>query len=396
MQTNSPSSPTLFSLEALRDPYPIYDQLRAASPVFREPQSGLWMVFGYDDVKRVLTDHGTFSSRHGPAAWMIFQDPPMHPRLRGLVAQAFTPRTVLNLEPQIRELSRELLKPLLDRGTMDLVADYSALLPMRVIARMLGLPDTDLADFNRWNNIILEMSYTVPGGFGVTDVIARFEAATVEMNNYLTVLLNDRRRQPKDDLFTSLLFAELDGERLTQVEILGFFQLLLLAGSETTTNLVSNAVLTFLAYPEESARLRQSLDLLPAAIEEVLRYCSPLQWMFRVPKREVELSGQLIPPGQLVLAMIGSANRDPRQFPDPNRFIPNRDPNPHLAFGQGIHFCLGASLARLEARIALTDLLEQTMEMTLASDTLWPPRPGLHVHGPSSLPVNFRRRPVES
>jgi cytochrome P450 len=254
----------LFSPDVLRDPYPIYDQLRAAAPVFREPQSGLWMVLGYADVKRTLTDHDTFSSRHGPAEWMIFQDPPMHPRLRGLVAQAFTPRTVLNLEQDIRELSRELLDPLLDNGGMDLATDYSGPLPMRVIARMLGLPEADLASFTRWNNAILEMSYTVPGGPGVSEVVMTFQAVTAEMNDYLSDLLAERRRNPQDDLFTRLLFAQLDGERLSQEEILGFFQLLLLAGSETTTNLVNNAILTLLANPDEFALLRDSPDLLPS------------------------------------------------------------------------------------------------------------------------------------
>lgn len=381
----------LFSPDALRDPYPIYDQLRSAAPVFREPQSGLWMVFGYDDVKRVLTDHDTFSSRHGPAEWMIFQDPPMHPRLRALVAQAFTPRTVLGLEPDISQLSKELLEPLLDRGTVDLAADYSGPLPMRVIARMLGLPDSDLAAFARWNDAILEMSYTVGGGPNVSEVVATFQAATVEMNEYLTVLLAERRRQPKDDLLSRLVVAEYDGERLAQAEILGFFQLLLLAGSETTANLLNNAILTFIENPEQLARIRKSPELLPATIEEVLRYRSPLQWMFRVAKRDVELNGQTIPAGKLVLAMIGSANRDPAQFPDANRFDPSRNPNPHIAFGHGIHFCLGASLARLEARIGLTDLIGQMAELTLASDAPLPPRPGLHVHGPSSLPIRFRR-----
>lgn len=382
----------LFTPDVLRDPYPMYDQLRTGSPVFHEPESGLWMVFGYDDVKHVLTDHDTFSSRHGPAEWMIFQDPPMHPRLRALVAQAFTPRTVLNLEPHIRELSRELLEPLLGRGAMDLAADYSGPLPMRVIARMLGLPDGDLAGFKRWNDVILEMSHTITGGPGVSEVVARFQAASLEMNDYLTVLLAERGRDPKDDLFTRLLFAEADGERLSQAEILGFFQLLLLAGSETTTNLVNNSILTFVANPGQFARIRQSPDLLPTAIEEVLRYRSPLQWMFRVAKRDIELSGQTIPAGQIALAMIGSANRDPRHFPDPNLFDPTRDPNPHLAFGHGIHFCLGAALARLEARIALSDLLEQTADLTLASNSPLPPRRGLHVHGPSLLPIRFQPR----
>jgi len=381
----------LFTPEALRDPYPIYDQLRTTSPVFRDPQNGLWMVFGYDDVKRVLTDHDTFSSRHGPAEWMIFQDPPMHPRLRALVAQAFTPRMVLSLEPHIRELSRGLLEPLLDRGAIDLAADYSVPLPMRVIARMLGLPDGDLAGFARWNEAILAMSYAVTGGPGAAEAVATFQVVTVEMNDYLTTLLAERRREPKDDLFSRLVFAEIDGEQLTQAEILGFFQLLLLAGSETTTNLLNNAILTFIENPDQCARIRQSPGLLPAAIEEVLRYRSPLQWMFRLARRDVELGAQSIPAGKLVLAMIGSANRDPRQFPEPNRFDPTRDPNPHLAFGHGIHFCLGASLARLEARIALTDLIGQMTDLALASDSPWPPRRGLHVHGPSVLPIRFRR-----
>lgn len=381
----------LFTPDVLRDPYPLYDQLRSAAPVFREPQSGLWMVFGYDEVKRALTDHESFSSRHGPAEWMIFQDPPMHPRLRALVAQAFTPRSVQSLEPHIRELSSELLDPLLDRGAMDLATEYASPLPMRVIARMLGLPESDLASFSRWNEAILEMSYTVPGGAGVSEIVAAFQSATVEMNEYLTVLLAERRREPKDDLFTRLVFAEVDGERLSQAEILGFFQLLLLAGSETTTNLINNAILTFIANPEAVVRIRETPELLRSAIEEVLRYRSPLQWMFRVAKRDVALDGQTIPGGDLVLAMIGSANRDPRQFADPHRFDPAREPNPHLAFGHGIHFCLGASLARLEARIALTDLFNRMTGLTLASEEPWPPRKGLHVHGPSSLPIRFRR-----
>jgi cytochrome P450 len=381
----------LFSDEARRDPYPLYDQIRTNSPVFREPNTGLWMVFAYDDVKRVLMEHDTFSSHFGPVEWMIFQDPPMHPRLRGLISQAFTPHSISNLEPQICELSRELLEPMLDRGVMDLAADFSVLLPMRVIARMLGLPDNDMASFGRWNDAILRMSYTVAGGPNVGEIVQTFDAVTGEMYAYLTTLIAERRREPKNDLFTRLVFAEIDGERLSQAEILGFFQLLLLAGSETTTNLINNAILSFVAHPGKLARIRESPELLPSAIEEVLRYRSPLQWMYRVTKCDVELSGQTVPVGELVLAVIGSANRDPRQFPEANRFVITRDPNPHLAFGQGIHFCLGAPLARLEARIALSDLLEQTTDLALASDAPWPPRPGLHAHGPSSLPIKFKR-----
>jgi cytochrome P450 len=212
------------------------------------------------------------------------------------------------------------------------------------------------------------------------------------MGEYLARLLDERRRSPGDDLLTRLVQAEVDGERLTHAETVGFFQLLLLAGSETTTNLVNNAVLCFVENPDQLAHLRERPDLLPSAIEEVLRYRSPLHWMYRLTTREVEMHGRTIPARKLVLAMIGSANHDPKQFRDPERFDITRDPNPHLAFGHGNHFCMGAPLARLEARIALGDLLERLTEIRLASPDPWEPRRGLHVHGPSRLPIRFRPR----
>lgn len=379
----------LFSAEARRNPYPLYDQIRSASPLFREPGSNLWMIFDYDGVKQVLTDHDTFSSKAGPAEWMVFLDPPRHTKLRSLISQAFTPRSIANLEPRIRELSRGLLDEKIEQGSMDLAADFSVPLPMMVIAEMLGIPVADRPRFIRWNDVILNMSYTVPGGPGVAEVVNEFRAVTVEMNDYLTGLLADRRAAPKDDLLTRLVQAELDGERLTQQEIAGFFQLLLLAGSETTTNLINNAMLCFIEHSEELARLKAAPGLMPSAIEEVLRYRAPLQWMLRLTRREVELHGQLIPAGKLVIPMIGSANRDPKQFRDANRFDITRDPNPHLAFGHGIHFCLGAPLSRVEARIALPALVERLRGFALASDQPWEPRAGLHVHGPTHLPICF-------
>jgi cytochrome P450 len=363
--------------------------MRRTAPVFREPVSGLWMVFNYEGVKRVLTDHQTFSSMGGPPEWMIFQDPPRHSRLRGLIAQAFTPGSVAALEPRIRELSGTLLDANIDAGVMDLATDLAIPLPMLVIGEMLGLPPEDQASFARWNDVFLRMSYTVPGGAGIETIVAEFAATTVEMHEYLGRLLDERRERPRDDLFTRLLQAELDGERLTQMEILGFFQLLLLAGSETTTNLINNAVISFTENPEADARLRANPELLPLAIEEVLRYRSPLQWMFRIAKSDVPMGEHVIPAGKRVLAMIGSANRDPAVFDEPDRFIIDRNPNPHLAFGHGIHFCLGSSLARLEARIALGDLLSRTAAIRLASEVPWEPKPGLHVHGPASLPIRF-------
>ena len=379
----------LFSDDVRRNPFPAYEQLRGTSPLLHEPGSRLWMVFDYDGVSRVLTDHATFSSRYCPD-WIVFTDPPRHTKLRALVSKAFTPRSVANLEPRIRELSRELLDHVMSRGGMDVALDFAVPLPMRVIAEMLGVPPSDRPRFVRWNDVILNMSYTIPGGRPeAAGAMSEFVAATAEMSDYLIGVLAQRQASHKDDLLTRLLHAEVDGERLTHEEILGFFQGLLLAGSETTTNLINSAVLCFIEHPDQLALVRERPELLPSAIEEVLRCRSPLQWMGRVTTRDVELHGRVIPAGAFLLAMIGSAKRDPRHFPDPNRFDVTRDPNPHIAFGHGVHFCLGAPLARLEARVALSELLERVKRFALASDEPWEPRRGLHVHGPNRLPIRF-------
>jgi cytochrome P450 len=327
---------------------------------------------------------------------MIFADPPRHTKLRALVSRAFTPRSSAALEPSIRQLSGELLDRVTGRGEMDLVADFAAPLPMLVIGEMLGIPAADRPQFQTWADAILGMSYTIGGPPEVARAASeRFAAVTAEMGVYLGELLSARRADTRDDLLTRLSVAEVDGERLTHDEILGFFQLLLLAGSETTTNLIANAVLCFVDHPDQLARLRASPDLLPSAIEEVLRYRSPLQWMYRIARRDVELRGTAIPAGSMVLAVIGAANRDPASFPDPGRFDVTRDPNPHLAFGHGPHFCLGAALARLEARVALADVFRRVDMIELESAAPWTPRPGLHVHGPSRLPIRFTSRRVD-
>jgi cytochrome P450 len=379
----------LVSDEMRRNPYPVYDQLRGGSPVLHVPQFDLWMVFDYEGVKRALSDPDMFSSRYGPE-WLVFLDPPRHTKLRALISRAFTPRSVANLEPRIRELSRGLLDQTIERGEVDLAADYSVPLPMMVIAEMLGIPVADLPRFKRWTDVMLNMSYTILGrGEAGRAATEEYCAVTAEMNAYLTDLLGQRREAPRDDLLTRLAGAEVDGERLTQAEILGFFQLLLVGGQETTTNLINNAILCLVENPDQLARLRAAPDLLPSAVEEVLRYRSPFQWFYRATRRDVEVHGRVIPAGKLVLTVVGSANRDPRQFPDAGRFDITRDPNPHLAFGHGIHFCLGAPLARLEARVALADLLERVKGLALASAEPWEPRKALHVHGPTRLPIRF-------
>jgi cytochrome P450 len=382
----------LFSDEMRRNPFAVYERIRSDSPLLKlPPPFDAWAVFDYDGVKRVMSDDESFSSAvPAPRNWFLFMDPPVHTKLRALVSRAFTANSITSLAPRIAALSSELLDRCVPRGEMDLAADYAVPLPMMVIAEMIGIPSSDWPYFNRWSNIILQLSHTRSGGAEAAQALSDFTAVTAEMNAYLTDMLAERRVSPKDDLLTRLLEAEVDGERLTQEEILGLFQLLILAGQETTTNLINNAVLCLIENPDQLAKLRSDLALLPSAIEEVLRFRSPFLWLMRTPRRDVELHGQTIPAGKLVLAMVASANRDPDAFLNPSRFDITRDPNPHLSFGHGIHFCIGAALARMEARIALGQILERFGELSLARDEPWLPRKALHVHGPASLPIRFR------
>jgi cytochrome P450 len=381
----------LFSDEMRRNPFSMYDAIRSGSPVVHiPPPFDAWAVFDYAGVKRVMSDHEAFSSQvPAPRNWFLFLDPPKHTKLRALVSRAFTPGTIAGLAPRIRSLSRELLDQKIEFGAMDLAGDLSVPLPMMVIAEMIGIPADDWAQFNRWSETILNLSHSRSGGAEASEALGDFVAATAEMDAYLTGMLEARRAKPQADLLTRLVEAEVDGERLTQEEILGFFQLLILAGQETTTNLINNAVICLIDHPDQFERLRANPALLPSAIEEVLRFRSPFLWMMRTPRLDVELNGATVPAGALVLAMVASANRDPGQFEEPSRFDISRDPNPHLSFGHGIHFCIGAALARMEATIVLSDLLERLEAIEYASQEPWTPRKALHVHGPSSLPIRF-------
>jgi len=386
----------LFSDEMRRNPYPAYDRLRAASPVLHVAPFDLWMILDYDGVRRAFTDHAAFSSdlshvpgQGNPGEWFLFFDPPRHTRLRALISKAFTPRVVADLEPRIRKLSRELLDDALVHDELDLVSAYSGPLPMRVIAELLGIPAEDWPRYRRWSDAILAIANTFARGEESNQILAEYRAVTEEMTLALPELIQQVRSSRPHALLARLVDAEVDGERLTPREILGFVQLLLVGGQETTVNLINNAVLCFLEHPEQLARLRAAPDLMPSAIDEVLRYRSPLQWMPRATTRDVEVHGQVIPAGKLVLPVIGSANRDPLQFPDAGRFDVTRAPNPHIAFGHSIHACLGAPLARMEARIALTDFLARVDGFELATDGPWEPRQALSVHGPSRLPIRL-------
>lgn len=367
---------------SLQNPFPWYDALRAQSPVTRDPQSGMWMVFGYDDVQRTLSDWKAFSSQRGRplgedaqnalSSSLISTDPPRHRQLRSLVEQAFTPRQVRALEPRIAELVDELLSAVQGTGGMDFIRDFAYPLPVIVIAEILGIPASDRDAFKRWSDAVVTGD---PSG-------------SREMGAYFARLIEQRRAEPGDDLISGLIAAQLDGEHLDTQELLGFCILLLVAGNETTTNLLANTLLCWQDAPDAYAQVLADRALLPGTIEESLRFRSPVQSMFRVAAQDVELGGQLIPEGSPVLAWIGAANRDPAQFPDAGTFDPARTPNRHLAFGNGIHFCLGAPLARLEASVALGAVLDRLTNLRVV-DTPLEPIPSQIVYGVKSLPVTF-------
>ena len=381
----------IFSDEVRRDPSAIYEQMRTEAPAFYAPPPfDGWLIFDYEGVKRVLNDHETFSSAvPAPRNWFVFMDAPAHSKLRALISRAFTPRTVAQLEPLISDLSRQLLDKALERGEIDVAEDFSAPLPMQVIATMIGIPTKDWAQFRNWSDGILKLSYTRSGGAEAEEAGREFQRVTAEMIPYLAKMIEERRTAPQNDLLTRLIEAEVDGERLSHDEILGFFQLLVVGGQETTSNLINNAIVCFLDHPDQLALLRNAPELLTTAIEEVLRYRSPFQWVMRTPRRNIEMHGKTIAAGKLVLPMIGSANRDPKVFKDADRFDIRRDPNPHIAFGHGIHSCLGAALARMEARIALGDFLARVKHFESVSNEPWEPRKALHVHGPARLPIRL-------
>ena len=388
----------LVSDDMRRDPFPLYAHLRSAAPVFSPPGSGLWLLLDHESVKRALGDPATFSSAvmlpTGKAPdWLSFSDPPRHTKMRALIMRAFTPRSVALLEPRVRELANELLDEHIESGEMDLAVDYAGPLPMLVIAEMVGMPADDRAMLMRWSEVIMDLSHAVAGGATAARAIEAHAAAKEEMQDYLDRLTAQRRAAPRDDLLTRLVEAEVDGEHLTPSDILGFFQLLLAAGTETTTNLIDNTVLCLCEHPDQRARLAGAPELLTSAIEEVLRYRTPAQMVFRQTLRAVEMHGQHIPAGQFVIAVTGAANRDPKVFVEPDRFDIARDPNPHIAFGHGIHFCIGAALSRLEGRVAVGELLRRAPDLRLASEAPWQPRRALIAHGPVHLPICFAPGP---
>ncbi|WP_258345016.1 cytochrome P450 [Saccharopolyspora gregorii] len=375
---------------------------RPGEPVQHDESFGFWNVYGYPEAMRVLTDPATYSSdttRIFPEGErfaegnLVRMDPPEHDKLRKLVSHAFTPKVVAGLEPRIAELTGELLDAVDGTDRLELVADLAYPLPVIVIAELLGVPSSDRDLFKEWvdgmftRDARMSLSDPTPEQRRELDEVL---AQVGHLTDYLGEHVAERRAHPRDDLLSKLVEAEVDGAKLTHDEVVNFANVLLIAGHITTTMLLGNTVLCLDAHPEQQARVRADRSALPGAIEESLRFLSPFAAIGRVTDTEVELGGQRIPAEQPLLVWVAAANRDPRRFPNPDVFDPTRDPNPQLGFGRGIHFCLGAPLARLEGKIALNSLLDRFPE--LATDPSDPPefQPNPNMTGVRKLPLRTR------
>jgi cytochrome P450 len=388
-----------FSPEVRENPYPCYAELRRHAPVCQVPALGCWAVSRYEDVVSILKDPATFSSASLMTAmsdlnavpgvpFMVASDPPVHTRLRKLVNRAFTPRAVAEMGPRIREIARQLLKDMEQRNEFDLVSELATPLPVIVIAEMLGIEPERRGQFKQWSDDLT----AVTSGAAVGAERDRITRSMAELTAYLRDAIEKRRAQPGADLITGLVKAEEENQALSADEILAMTLLLLVAGNETTTNLISNAVLALLENPAEMAKVRAHPKLALNAIEETLRYDSPVQMLFRRTTQKTEVAGVSIPADAFVMPLYGSANHDEHIFADPDRFDLNRDASAHIAFGLGIHYCLGANLARLEGKIVLEELLSVPGELERI-DSRVERIDSLIVRGPKSLRLRRRTRP---
>jgi cytochrome P450 PksS len=398
--------PNITSAEFKANPFPFYAWLRDQAPVYRVklPKGQAWLLARYNDVlgavkdDRFVKDEKNIPSkkRAGGIAWrpefikvvelnMLGQDEPNHARLRGLVHKAFTPRLLEDLRPKIEQITRDLLEVAQRKGTVDLIHDLALPLPVTVISDMLGVPPEDRGKFHQWSSVMLASSA------GGTLASLSMIPAMRNFLQYIRGLIQLRRRQPQDDLTSALVQASESGDRLTEDELVAMIFLLLVAGHETTVNLIGNGTLALLDHPDQLALLRRDPELIKSAVEEMLRFTSPVEMADeRYARETLTVQGVTIPQGDLVYAVIASANRDEAQFSNPDSFDITRDPNRHLAFSQGIHYCLGAPLARMEAQIAVGMLLDYApnLRLTVApSEIRW--NKGLMLRGLEALPVSF-------
>ncbi|MGH7823399.1 MAG: cytochrome P450 [Candidatus Binatia bacterium] len=429
-----------FASEVIADPYPFYARLLADDAVHRDERNDLWVLSKHEDVSAALRDHRALSSAEGVGyqrmgvPMMLTLDPPDHTRLRRIVSREFTPRNLERWRPVVDRLAREAVGRLVDSGTADFVETVAAPLPVAVIAGMLELPAADLPDLRRISDDAVEgFKMTIPqnrfarglasllsnravvdfftrlgmrfptpttavlgfltgmvrraeGETPFSEDIARGIRAVSDLQRYCGGLVRERRRRPGEDLVSMLIAQHPDGS-LTEPEVFWFFFLLLLAGHETTTNLLGNLVLALMANPGEWALLRENRGLVPSAVNEALRFEAPIQGFFRTAREPYGVRDVEIPVGARVLLLFGAANRDPRRYPDPDRFLVRRNPTDHLGFGGGIHYCLGAALAEMEGSAVLSELLSRVSRLELAGEVRRTMNPTLR--GVKRLPLRF-------
>ncbi|HET9017513.1 MAG TPA: cytochrome P450 [Thermomicrobiaceae bacterium] len=401
-----PGEYDLFSRRARRDPYPGYRRIREEAPVYWDGRK--WTLTRYDDVLAALSDprwsveQGGFAPAPGDGEgddhdalnrtlrdMMLLADPPRHTRLRGLVAQAFSARAIRRMAEEIARQVDEMLVEVKPRGRMDVIADLGNPLPGRVIAAMLGVPASDQEQLKRWaTGIAFALDST--GSRDAEERRRQGRQVVVELAAYLREIIAARRRAPRDDLITALVQARDRDDRLTEDEVVSTVILLLFAGNETTTNLIGNGVLTLLRHPDALARLRADPGLLRTAVEEVLRFESPVQYTSRVALAPTAVGGKRIEPGQTGVFVVGAANRDPAQFADPDTFDVARAPNHHLGFGHGTHFCLGAPLARLQGQLAIGAVARLAGLEPTGGEVEWRETAGFR--GLTALPIAFEAR----
>ncbi len=379
---------TLLSPDFFADPYPVYQALRTNAPVYWSDELNGWIITRYEDVMNLLRDPRLSSSRTAALLrgidsaeretlqplisalnhWIVFLDPPDHTRLRTILTQVFPPRLVTMLRPRIEALIDELLAPACAQGHLEVIKDLAYPLPAIIVAELLGAHPEDRDQIKSWSDDIIQFG---PGRYTL-DTLRRIQRGFVGMNDYFSAML-EARSAPPNTIVHELQALEINGE-LTREELLALCTVMLFAGHETTTNLIGNGLLTLLRHPEQWQQLCATPALIETAIEEILRYESPVQNTSRTVLADIDVAGVTLRAGERVVLSVGAANRDPEQFPDPDRFDIGRKPNRHITFGYGIHFCIGAMLARLEGQIALSTLLRRFPHMVLETKQLeWKP-----------------------
>ena len=405
-QTNESTLSVADIFKNLEDPYPLYQRLREADPVYWDERAKSWVLTRYADNAAALRDpRYTVMGFMSNTSWipedirptlepplravsrqMLFQDPPDHTRLRGLVAKAFTPRMIESLRPVIQRVTNELLDQAEAKGHMELIREFAFPLPAIIIATMLGVPPEDREQFNRWSSYFGRL---LDGGDFSLESIFEAVSKVSDFLDYFRTIIHARRAAPKDDLMQAMIDAEEQGDALSEDELLGNCILILAAGHGTTTHLIGNGTLALLRHPDQVQRLQEQPTLVQSAIVELLRYDSPVQLTSRRAKESLQIGGKQVSTGQEVIMLLGAANHDPAQFADPDRLLLARPENRHLSFGLGVHFCLGAPLARVEGEIAFSTLFKRFPHLRLETyEVEW--QPSIVFRGLKQLPVSFR------